>query len=145
MKYDNYPSAFISDDLSVFEFISKGKKGEIRKRIVFTRTSMNGVYNLAFGRVTEENRLDDLSITDNGDRNKILATVVRAVDAYTRRYPTRWVYFMGSQGLSDQKKDKAVLILQQKYSFKPITNHGFNSNKMSEMSMGARRQTVLAM
>lgn len=25
MKYDNYPSAFISDDLSVLEFISKGK------------------------------------------------------------------------------------------------------------------------
>jgi|SRR5882724_4332357 len=96
MKYDSYPSAYIADDLSVFEFVSRGRKGEIRKRIVFAPTSFTAVYNLAFGRITKDNTLDDLSITDNQDRNKILATVGRAVDIYTRQYPARWIYFSGS-------------------------------------------------
>lgn len=37
-----------------------------------------------------------LFFTDNGDRNKILATVVNAIDEYTKRYPMRWIYFRGS-------------------------------------------------
>jgi hypothetical protein len=36
------------------------------------------------------------AVSDNGDRNRILATIVRSIDFYTARYPRRWVYFTGN-------------------------------------------------
>ncbi|HVU83226.1 MAG TPA: hypothetical protein VHC50_00205 [Puia sp.] len=33
---------------------------------------------------------------DNGDRNKVLATVAAIVEAYTKRFPDRWIFFKGS-------------------------------------------------
>src|ERR1700733_1206639 len=96
MQYENYPAFHIADDLSLFEFISVGKKGSILKRIAFMRTDKAGVYNLAFGDIDENGEIDDFTISDNGDRNKILATVAKAIDEYTRKYPRRWVIFKGS-------------------------------------------------
>jgi len=49
MKYQYYTTAYVADDLSIFEFISSGKHGHIRKRILFQPTDFKGVYNLAFG------------------------------------------------------------------------------------------------
>jgi hypothetical protein len=57
---------------------------------------MKGVYNIAFGNVNANNALDEDTISDNGDRNKVLATVAQAVERYSRRYPSRWIYFSGS-------------------------------------------------
>jgi len=74
----------------------EGRKGVIKKRIVFMPTDLDGVYNLAFGDVDEDGEVDDYSVSDNGDRNKILATVVAAVLEYTKRYPQRYIYFQGS-------------------------------------------------
>lgn len=54
------------------------------------------MFNLAFGDIDTDGGIDDYHVTDNGDRNKILATVANAVDEFTRRYPMRWVYFRGS-------------------------------------------------
>lgn len=96
MKYNNYESVHIASDLSVFEFVSIGKYGRIPKRIVFMKTNMVGVYNLAFGNIDANNQFDDDTVNDNGDRNKILATIAKAVETYTRRYPRRWIYFEGN-------------------------------------------------
>jgi len=46
--------------------------------------------------VDEENDINDYAVTDNGDRNKVLATVVSIVEAYTKRFPDRWIFFRGS-------------------------------------------------
>jgi hypothetical protein len=96
MQYENYPAFHIADDLSVFEFFSTGKKGSILKLIAFMRTKRAGVYNLAFGDIDEYGEIDDLSISDNGDRNKILATVAKAVDEYIKKFPRRSIVFSGS-------------------------------------------------
>jgi hypothetical protein len=96
MNYESYNAVSTADDLSSFDFVSVGKKGEIRKRIIFMPTALSDVYALAFGNITESGEIDDLSISDNGDRNKILATVATAVDIYTKRHPDRMIYFMGS-------------------------------------------------
>ena len=96
MKYDIYSDYIASDDLSVVEFTSIGINGRIIKRVAFMPTEANGVYNLAFGDVDEYDDIDDYKITNNGDRNKVLATVVNIVDEYTRRHPARWIYFQGS-------------------------------------------------
>lgn len=59
-------------------------------------TEIDGIYNLAFGDIIENGEIDDYCITDNGDRNKILATVFDVVNTYTARYPERMIYFRGS-------------------------------------------------
>lgn len=96
MKYEVYSDLTITDDFSVVDFISMGKNGTIPKRIAFTATELENVYNLAFGDINDDGEIDDYSISDNGDRNKILATIVNVVDDYTKKYPERWIIFRGS-------------------------------------------------
>jgi hypothetical protein len=49
-----------------------------------------------FGDIDENGEVDDCRISDNGDRNKILATVFHVVNIYTEKYPERWILFSGS-------------------------------------------------
>ena len=60
MKYEIYSNLETNDDYSIFEFISTGAKGNIRKRITFTLTEWQNVYNLAFGDIVENDNIDDL-------------------------------------------------------------------------------------
>ncbi|OQP56847.1 hypothetical protein A3860_09695 [Niastella vici] len=96
MKYESYSEFAFTEDFSVIDFISIGKNGPIPKRITFTTTELENVYNLAFGDVDLNGEIDDYRISDNGDRNKILSTVVKVVDDYTRKYPERWILIRGS-------------------------------------------------
>lgn len=96
MKYEIYDHIKITDDFSIFDFLSVGKKGQILKRIEFTPTDIPGIINLAFGDINEDGEIDDYSISDNGDRNKVLATVAFAVEIYLNKYPEKWIYFKGS-------------------------------------------------
>jgi hypothetical protein len=95
VKYEYYPLRY-QNDLSSFDFISVGRYGEILKRVEFKPTETNNVFALSFGDVTESNEIDDLSISDNGDRNMVLSTIVTIVDQYTKRYPDRTIYFIAS-------------------------------------------------
>jgi hypothetical protein len=74
MRYEHYDN--LNSDIvnGTFEFISEGHNGNILKRIEFMPTPWPNFYNLAFGNVNENGELDDLTISNNGDRNKILAT-----------------------------------------------------------------------
>jgi hypothetical protein len=77
MHIDKYQ--FKADEKFIrFEFISEGPKGAIRKFIEFQRTTEPDVYNLAFGD-KHPGGIDDLAVSDNGDTEKVLATVVAAV------------------------------------------------------------------
>jgi hypothetical protein len=96
MKYEVYTEIEVTDDFNVFDFISTGKNGDILKRVAFSKTEEEDVYNLALGDVDEDNEIDDYIVTDNGDRNKVLATVAAIVEAYTKRFPERWIIFRGS-------------------------------------------------
>ena len=97
MHYEIYTELNVTDDLSIFDFTSIGKRGNIHKRIVFMPTERPDIYNLAFGHVgTDDHKTNDNSVSNNGDRNKILATVAFVVEAYTKRYPDRWVFFRGN-------------------------------------------------
>jgi hypothetical protein len=84
-------------DLTIFEFVSEGTKGRIPKLIVFTETNLKDFYNLAFGDKDEETRqLNDRIVSNNNDTEKVLATVVSAIYAFTDKYPEAWVYATGS-------------------------------------------------
>ena len=82
---------------TTFAFTSTGPKGFIQKLIQFRQLPASRLYNLAFGdRIGESARLDDATVSDNGDAEKILATIVHAVYVFTVRYPDAIVYATGS-------------------------------------------------
>lgn len=84
-------------ELLSYEFISEGPKGLIIKRIQFTIVNRQGVYNLAFGdKYPETGEINDKVISNNGDSEKVLATVVGAVFAFLDQHPNAWIYAAGS-------------------------------------------------
>jgi hypothetical protein len=69
----------------------------IKKVVEYTETSTENVYNLGFGDFDEAtNSIDDLSITNNGDSLKVLATVASTVYAFMEKYPDAWIFATGS-------------------------------------------------
>lgn len=84
-------------NLKTYEFLSEGKRGRIIKVIQFQPMNIENLYNLSFGdKNMETGELDDKVITDNGDSEKVLATVVAALYVFVDRYPDTWVYATGS-------------------------------------------------
>ena len=83
--------------LNVYEFLSEGPNGKIPKLIKFSETSLKGFYNLAFGNkdiLTGD--IDDLVVSNNGDSEQVLATVVAAIYAFTDSKKDVWIYATGS-------------------------------------------------
>ncbi len=86
-----------SDKMMTFEFISEGHKGLIHKIVRYQLTNLKGVYNLAFGdKDHSTGDINDTVISNNGDSEKVLASVVATVYAFTDRYPDAWIYATGS-------------------------------------------------
>lgn len=74
--------------LTVFEFVSVGPKGHIPKVIKFSATHLKDFYNLGFGdKDLDTGEIDDLSVSNNNDSDRVLATVVSAVFAFTDSKP----------------------------------------------------------
>jgi hypothetical protein len=96
MNLPKYPLAS-SDKLMIFEFISEGQKGLIHKLVQYQPTNLKDVYNLAFGdKDHTTGNIDDTVISNNGDSEKVLTTVVATVYAFTDKYPDAWIYATGS-------------------------------------------------
>jgi len=96
MKLAKYPLAS-SDNFTTFEFTSEGTKGLIHKLVRFQQTNVKGVYNLAFGdKDNTTGDIDDEVVSNNGDSEKVLATVVATVYAFTDQYQNAWIYATGS-------------------------------------------------
>lgn len=80
-----------------FQFESVGPKGAIQKLVQFQKVAEPNVYNLAFGdKHSGTDSIDDLSVSDNGDSEKVLATVVEALYTFCDHHPGAIVYATGS-------------------------------------------------
>jgi hypothetical protein len=82
-----------------YEFYSKGPKGNIKKGIRFYSDNLKPIpiFNLSFGDLDEyTGEIDDKIVTNNLDREKVLATVAAAVLDFIDDRPGRWVYATGS-------------------------------------------------
>jgi hypothetical protein len=79
-----------------YEFISVGKKGEITKIVQYIPMDVQGFFNLAFGDRNEFGELDDMAISDNGDSQKVLATVASTLYTFTDKYPDAFIFATGS-------------------------------------------------
>ena len=95
MKVEKY-SLKAEKNLTAFEFVSEGPKGAIKKLIQFQETNEPNLYNLAFGDKVGQTEINDLAISNNGDSEKVLATVVSALYAFFDKYPAAFVYATGS-------------------------------------------------
>ena len=83
--------------LMVFEFVSEGPKGQIPKLIKYSETNLKGLYNLAFGDKDQTTGdINDTIVSNNGDSEKVLATVVATVYAFTDKHPDYMIYATGS-------------------------------------------------
>ncbi|MBK7808838.1 MAG: hypothetical protein IPJ51_21520 [Saprospiraceae bacterium] len=81
-----------------FEFISIGSKGSIVKVIKYTKINDEPlVYNLGFGdkNLTHET-IDDKAVTNNGDTDRVLATVAFTIYAFYKEFPDANIYLSGS-------------------------------------------------
>ena len=84
-------------DVTIFKFVSMGPKGEIPKLIMYQKTTIKNVYNLAFGDWDETTKeIDDKAISNNNDSEKILATVASTVLSFTYKYPKAMILVKGS-------------------------------------------------
>ena len=89
----------INENLLNYQFYSEGPKGRIKKVVRFTPQNAYGTtyFNIGFGDWDhQENQIDDLVITNNHDRDKILATVAKIVLIFTELFPDVLVYATGS-------------------------------------------------
>jgi len=83
--------------MMTFEFTSEGPKGIIHKLVKFQPTNLKNVYNLVFGdKDPFTGNIDDTVISNNKDSEKVLASVVSTVYAFTDKFPDAWIYAIGS-------------------------------------------------
>ncbi|MGL4599545.1 MAG: DUF6934 family protein [Bacteroidia bacterium] len=96
MQQDRY-GIRASPDFCLYTFTSEGPQGKKKKIIQFSEMTEPGVYNLAFGDWDPIlKQLDDRVVSNNGDREKVLATVVAAVYLFTNLNPDCTLIFAGS-------------------------------------------------
>lgn len=75
----------LGESVCIYEFVSIGKKGKIAKMVQYTEINMHNSYNLAFGDKDEFGEINDLAISDNGDSQKVLATVIGTLYDFTKK------------------------------------------------------------
>ena len=85
-----------------YDFYSEGPNGRIRKIVFYShfgRSDGIDYYNLGFGDYDEQKmKMNDLSISNNNDREKILSTVAMTAIDFTDHYPGCRIVFQGSTG-----------------------------------------------
>ena len=84
-------------DLTSFEFDSIGPKGTVSKVVRYAEINLRNFYNLGFGDKDElTGFVSDLTVTNNDDSQKVLATVAATLYAFTEAYPNATVIATGS-------------------------------------------------
>jgi hypothetical protein len=96
MNLDTYNLKSDSDQ-EVFEFESIGPKGKILKLVLYRETAFKGIYNLGFGDLNPKTgEIDDTVVSDNGDGEIVLSTVVSTIHKFFEKHPKAQVYLSGS-------------------------------------------------
>lgn len=96
MNEENYDFSKVEEKLR-FEFESVSEQLVVRKVIEYQLINEGlELYNLAFVDILEDDSLSDLSVTNNRDMPKVLATVYRSMLIFFERKPTARIYIKGS-------------------------------------------------
>lgn len=80
----------------VFSFVSDGPRGRIEKRVQFSPTGAE-TFNLGFGDwIEEKGEIDDMTVSDNGDMESILATVIEVMRFFLLEHCGARIFLTGS-------------------------------------------------
>lgn len=97
MNEDRYIKVRTYSNYQIFTFVSTGRHGSLFKIVRFDELyNGNNIYNLSLGTITADGKVDYETITNNGDRNKILATVAYIINIFIEKNPGKAVYLTGS-------------------------------------------------
>ena len=82
-----------------YEFYSEGPNGRIKKIVMFTKipNSEPPIYNLGFGdQDPHSGETDDVVVSNNKDRDIVLATVANTIVEFCHHYGNHYIYAKGS-------------------------------------------------
>ena len=86
-----------SPGVEAFEFDSVGPRGVVNKVVSYTEINIKNFYNLGFGdKDALTGFISDLSVTNNNDSKKVLATVAATLYAFTDNHPGATIIATGS-------------------------------------------------
>jgi len=123
-------------DFTVFEFTSTGKNGTIHKAIKYTQTLNQNVYNLGFGDIVFSDEttieIDDTNLSNNGDLDMIIATVVYSIYIFTQQYPEAYVLF-GSRNLAKVRLHRMIISRNYETITKNFLVFGAIHNKQGQL------------
>lgn len=95
MQSEFYP--FQSDDSRLyFEFLSVSPARSIRKAVMFTPLSSNRAFNLALLDILPDKTFCGQTISNNGDLEKVMATVAQCIAHFFEHYPSADIYLQGN-------------------------------------------------
>lgn len=135
MNQESYPFNFI-DQIFVFEFESISPGKTIKKLVEISLVDYeNQVFNIALVDVLPDNTLSDLTVSNNSDMPKVLATVFRALDQFFKFIPGAKVLLSGSTPsrtrLYQMAISKYLCELELKFNF-----WGFIGDKSENFTKG---------
>jgi hypothetical protein len=90
-----YPFTIVGDEALRFEFESLGPR-TIPKVILIKSTGLPAIYSLALLDQMPDGSLSDMTVSDNGDMETVLATVIQCLSVFLDRHPQSVVAFAGS-------------------------------------------------
>lgn len=130
-----------------FEFESDGPNGKIKKVVRFSPQNANGVtyFNLGFGDLNPTTGMvNDLSKSNNNDRDKILATIAVIVLEFTAYFPDVMVYAQGSTASRTRLYQMAIAANWNEIA--PIMDvYGFYDNGWQHFEKQVNYQAFLVM
>ncbi|MCU0339213.1 MAG: hypothetical protein MUE30_04960 [Spirosomaceae bacterium] len=90
-----------------YDFKSISGEKEVKKRVFFTTSDYQTIYNLALVDVLEDGSISDMSESRNKDMNTILATVIRVIEHFFEANPINLIIFRGS----DERRQRLYRLL----------------------------------
>ena len=86
----------VSDDATFYEFDSIGEKRVVHKQVKFSPGFIPDFYWLALVDLLDDGSVSDSSRPNQGDVERVLATVLQTMLTFFKQYPTASVAFAGS-------------------------------------------------
>ncbi len=87
----------LSEDALRFDFYSVSNSKRIHKVVQYSPIPDNEtIFQLSFGDLKNDNTLDFLTVSDNQDMKKVLATVIQTIFKFFELKPDKIIVFIGS-------------------------------------------------
>jgi hypothetical protein len=106
MDEPRYPFEYPITEIR-YDFKSISHEKEVNKRVVFTTSNFQNIYNLALVDVLEDGSLSDITESRNKDMKTILATVMRITMNFLEANPDKIIAFRGS----DERRQRLYRLL----------------------------------